>query len=338
MNVKRNKTVNSFKKNNLVLDSLHTSNFEKESVVNITINSHMKNKRNNSRSRKRPQYRRHKTELCEYKKASLNELITRIITKHVSNVNINININEIKKRNSLSAEKKNPIHLWKKALNVQRMVNAFLHPSVVKISDNEIFDESLRNTLLGSSIKSTNKEAEQSKAISMAQFLQKSEVEKEFIRVSLKEKAFQLITEGASKDLDILSQFEKLFQQNPEKLRYSPYEEKYLFNQPLSNGKTLLYIACQEGTEEIVEYLLSKKLNPNIRVHYYDMEDTCLWVASRWGYYEIVKMLLETKKIPPDDIDKALEEEYKVNKKISKLLFSYLPDEYKKKRKGCACF
>ena len=50
MNVKRNKTVNSFKKNNLVLDSLHTSNFEKESVVNITINSHMKNKRNNSKN------------------------------------------------------------------------------------------------------------------------------------------------------------------------------------------------------------------------------------------------------------------------------------------------
>ena len=337
MNVKRNKTVNSFKKNNLVLDSLHTSNFEKESVVNITINGHMKNKRNSSRSKKRPQYRRHKTELCECKE-NLNELITRIITKNVSNVNINININEIKKRNSLSAEKKKSIHLWKKALNVQRMVNAFLHPSVVKISDNEIFDESLRNTLLGSSIKSTNKEAEHSKAISMTQFLQKSEVEKEIIRVSLKEKAFQLITEGVSDELDIISQFEKLFQQNPEKLRYSPYDEKYLFNQPLSNGKTLLYIACQEGTEEIVEYLLSKELNPNIRVHYYDMEDTCLWVACRWGYYEIVKMLLETKLIPPDDIDKALEEEYKVNKKISKLLFSYLPDKYKKRRKGCACF
>ena len=338
MNVKRNKTVNSFKKKNLKLDSLHTSNFEKESVVNITINGHMKNNRRNSRSRNKLQYRRHKTEFCDYKKASLNELITRIFTKKVSNVNINININEIKKRNSLSAEKKKPINLWKKALNVQRMVSAFLHPSVVKISDNQIFDESLRNTLLGSSIKSTNKEQEHSKEMTLAQFLQKSEVEKEFIRVSLKERAFQLITEGPSHNLDIIEQFEKLFRQNPEKLRYSTYDEHYLFNQPLSNGKTLLYIACQEGTEEIVEYLLSRHLNPNIRVNYYDMEDTCLWVACRWGYYEIVKMLLETNIINPDDIEKALEQEYNINKKISKLLFNHLPDEYKKRKKGCVCF
>ena len=70
-----------------------------------------------------------------------------------------------------------------------------------------------------------------------------------------------------------------------------------MFNQKLSNGKTLFYIACQEGNKEIVKYFLEKNLNPNIRVYYNDNIDSCLAVAVRWNFVDIVKILLESKKI-----------------------------------------
>ena len=46
--------------------------------------------------------------------------------------------------------------LWKKTYNFQKMVNAFLHPSVIKIEDSEIFNDTLKNTLMGSENKNCN--------------------------------------------------------------------------------------------------------------------------------------------------------------------------------------
>lgn len=341
-NVKRIKTVNSFKKKSLVLDSLHQSNTESESILNITINNNIQKTNQHPKNRNKPRYRRHKTEFFANHEKGLSDIMNRLISQKISNVNININIHEHQKKDSHSAEKKKPVMLWKKTLNVQRMVNAFLHPSVVKIDDNEIFNDTLKNTLLGSDSKSilnkTTTDQTDCKEITLGQFLQKSEVEREFIRVSLKEKAFKIITEGSIKNSNIINELEKLFNQNPEKFKYSTYDKKYLFNQFLSNGKTLLYIACQEGAKEVVEFLLKKNLNPNIRVNYFDMEDTCLWVSCRWGYYDIVKMLLETTLIYPNDIEKALNQESGNNKKISILLYNHLPDDLKKSKRGCACF
>ena len=175
--------------------------------------------------------------------------------------------------------------------------------------------------------------------MTLEQFLRKSEVQKEFIRVNLKAKAFKLITEGVSsldKTKSIIEEFEKLFVQNPEKERFLPEDKHYLFNQRLSNGKTLLYIACQEGATEIVKYFLEKRLNPNIKAIYYDMEDTCLAVAVRWNFYDIVKLILESNRIDSDDIEETLENE-NCNEKIKNLLFSHIPDD-RKKKKGCGCF
>lgn len=41
--------------------------------------------------------------------------------------------------------------------------------------------------------------------------------------------------------------------------------ENSLFNTPMSNGRTLLYVACQEGKAEIISFLLRKGLDPSIR-------------------------------------------------------------------------
>ena len=67
------------------------------------------------------------------------------------------------------------------------------------------------------------------------------------------------------------------------------------------------------------------------------MEDTCLWVACRWNYYDIVRLLLETNQINEEDIIEELNR-CDCNKKIMKLLYEYLPLEKRRNKKGCACF
>ena len=341
--VKRLKTVGVFQKKSKLESGSDLSVIDKDNnIVNITINNNVQKK---GKHLSKAKYTRHKTAFFESKEDDITELITRIITKNnVQNLNININYNEINRKSSFSADKNRSSKLWQKTRNLQKMVNAFLHPQVEKIKDSEIFDISLKNTLLGKKSNEltniSNNEppiAQKEHEITFAQFMRKTEVEKEFIRVNLKEKAYQLITDGPNNTDDLIKNFEKLFNKNPEKNQYSPEDKNYLFNQLLSNGKTLLYIACQEGTVEIVEYLLSKRLNPNIRSKYFNMEDTCLWVACRWNYYEIVKLLLETKKIDEDDIIEQLHKG-DCNKNILKLLSEYCPLEKRKGKKGCACF
>ena len=221
------------------------------------------------------------------------------------------------------------------------MLNAFIHPSVVKIDDKDIFCDTLKNTLLDNNTvnnsninnhilnSSNNKEKKKEnhkkvkKRMTLTQFLRKSEVEKEFIRVNLKAKAFKLITEGVSSSntKNIIEEFEELFNSNPEKSRFLPEDKHYLFNQRLSNGKTLLYIACQEGATEIVRFFLQKRLNPNIKANYYD----------------IVKLILDSNRVYEDDIIDILNNE-KCSQKIKELIISYIPDDRKKRNKGCNCF
>ena len=174
------------------------------------------------------------------------------------------------------------------------------------------------------------------KEITFAQFLRKSQIEREFIRVNLKEQVYKLIIKGNDQSINIKAELDKLFNQNPEKNKYLSNDENYLFNQKLSNGKTLFYIACQEGNKEIVKYFLEKNLNPNIRVYYNENIDSCLGVAVRWGFIDIVQILLESKKIKPEIIREVLEFE-DCNKKIKEMLIESLPHE-KRKKSGCECF
>lgn len=36
-------------------------------------------------------------------------------------------------------------------------------------------------------------------------------------------------------------------------------------NSQMENGKTLIYVACQEGNHQLVNFFLQKKLNPKIK-------------------------------------------------------------------------
>ena len=103
-----------------------------------------------------------------------------------------------------------------------------------------------------------------------------------FYQVSVKETIYKLITEG---DDRALQKIEEIFGKNlAQQKKLSPNDPNYLFNQLLSNGKNLLYVACQEGKIEIVEYFLNKGLNTKIKSKSDDNEfETPLQVAARWG-------------------------------------------------------
>ena len=62
------------------------------------------------------------------------------------------------------------------------------------------------------------------------------------------------------------------------------------------------------------------------------MEDSCLAVAVRWNFYDIVKLILETNKIYEDDIFDILNQE-KCSLKIKKLILDFFHDDKKKKYK-----
>ena len=42
-------------------------------------------------------------------------------------------------------------------------------------------------------------------------------------------------------------------------------DERYLFNLPMPNGQTLLYIASKEGNYPIIKYMLDRKMNAKIK-------------------------------------------------------------------------
>ena len=355
-NVKRLKTVgNGYHKK--ITNLIHEQESSGESnIVNITINNNIST-RKKKKSKSKLKINRQKTAYCSSPKRDIEKFIEQLKSKNVQNINININYNQIERKHSNSEEKKRASSLWKKTKNFQRMLHAFVHPSVEKIDDKDIFCDTLKNTLLDNNTvnnsninnhilnSSNNKEKKKEnhkkvkKRMTLTQFLRKSEVEKEFIRVNLKAKAFKLITEGVSSSntKNIIEEFEELFNSNPEKSRFLPEDKHYLFNQRLSNGKTLLYIACQEGATEIVRFFLQKRLNPNIKANYYDMEDSCLAVAARWNYYDIVKLILDSNRVYEDDIIDILNNE-KCSQKIKELIISYIPDDRKKRNKGCNCF
>lgn len=169
---------------------------------------------------------------------------------------------------------------------------------------------------------------------SILYFLDKSDMEKEITRVSLKEKAFKLVTEGGATSLEEL---EELFYRNPERSLYDSSHPKFLFNQLLHNGKTLLYIACQEGKLEIVDLFLSKNLSASIPSKSDNDEyESCLQVAARWNFIDIVQLLLNKGNLKQNDLEDTLKLKY-IKKPVANLIKNKLKLE-KRNKGGCACF
>ncbi len=134
-------------------------------------------------------------------------------------------------------------------------------------------------------------------------------------------------------------ELEEIFEKNQERFLYDNSHPNFLFNQPLTNSKkTLLYIACQDGNYELVDFLLSKNLNPSIKSKsdHYDYE-TCLQVAARWNYTEVVALLLNKATLPLEELKDTLR--YKnLKKPIVDLISKQIEKKIGKNKKGCACF
>jgi ankyrin repeat protein len=110
----------------------------------------------------------------------------------------------------------------------------------------------------------------------------------------------------------------------------------YLFNQWHSNEKTLLYTACQEGKDDIVEYLLDKGLNTKVKSKIDNNEyETPLQVAARWNYVNIVNLLLEKGNYEVKDIQSCLK-----MPGLKPATVTILKSHFKtfQAKKGCACF
>jgi len=81
-------------------------------------------------------------------------------------------------------------------------------------------------------------------------------------------------------------------------------------------------------------------LNPSILSKSDSNEfETCLQVAARWGYNDIVMAILEKRLdlIKTEEIENTLKIE-NLKPSIVKLLKSFLKLKSKKSKKGCACF
>ena len=255
----------------------------------------------------------------------IDDLFINLSSKKTINYNHSYSPRILRRRTSL---------LWKKAKIFQKMLIGLKNPPVTKIDDNLIFSNHLTSTLLDKSNEEKIKSASNKKkdnTITYKQFIKKNEIEKDFVRISLREKAYKLIMEGVNKkNKNLVDEMEKIFLQNPER-NFLP-DDKNIFNQKLGNGKTLLYVACQEGCTDLVQFFLNNQLNPNIPVKYFGLEDTCLSVASRWGFYEIVKLLLECKRLDPENITDVYYSNIS-NSNIKNLLKKNLPKNLKKKQK-----
>ncbi len=95
----------------------------------------------------------------------------------------------------------------------------------------------------------------------------------------LKEKFRQIILEGGKENIPKLRSILKQIRNTSLKEKNNP---NFIFSQPLSDNKTLLYIACREGKYDIVKFMLDNKFDPKIKSAISDIEDeSCLQVASR---------------------------------------------------------
>jgi len=157
---------------------------------------------------------------------------------------------------------------------------------------------------------------------------------RELLRLSLKERFLNVILEG---EADSVKTLDELFERNPDKFSRDNSDAKFIFNTPMTNGQTLMYIAAREGKHVIITYMIGKNLNAKIKSNLDGIEETCLQVACRWGCMKVVEILLE--KVPYEKVD--IEEVLKyqnLSNIITRMLERYYNAKFKRKEEGVLCF
>lgn len=203
---------------------------------------------------------------------------------------------------------RSPSKNWKKISNVIRSVNSLRKYNTKNIDNESEMDEDLQDykeRLFNNTIKVREAKNEQleSKTSNFSIKIHK-DWEKSELRFNTKEEIQNLIINGGN---DAMEKLDKLFRNNPDKYSLDNNDPNFMFNKPLSNGKTLLYIACQEGRYEVVKYLLEKKLIGQIKSRI-DSEtfESPLQCACRWNYVKIVNLLLEKVDFSKQELKEAI--------------------------------
>lgn len=272
------------------------------------------------------------------------------------NVNININLENAKiykdpknyfpYNDSFTSliSPKSPSKNWKKIKNLFKSINSFRRYQTKTIEDEAELEEDMQDyklRLFDNTIKIRKmvalsddelnvhhrKNLFDSKIVNL--LIKEEESEK---RKNFKDEIYKIILDGDMTSLDV-DKIEKILSKDSEFSKGDLSKTKY--DSPLSNGKTLLYMACQEGKVEIVNCLLDKKINPFVlsKIDKNEFESP-LQVACRWNYINIVNLLLEKVNFKKEHIKEALNIEG-ITKTVKIILTKYLSAKYKKKRFCC---
>ncbi|KAL4475766.1 hypothetical protein ABPG72_011543 [Tetrahymena utriculariae] len=167
---------------------------------------------------------------------------------------------------------------WKKLSIVMKSIQAFQKSEIKNISPNDI-EEEIKN-----SPSPRKKKEEGHKAFNYEQDFEMIKILDNYRRV---EELCQLCKNGSPQDLE---KIKNIIQNDPKRYIRSPDDPEHLINKLNSQGFSPLYIACMNQNIEIVKFLLKIGAIPNIKTK---NKDTCLEVAARWRYVNVVQILLQ---------------------------------------------
>jgi hypothetical protein len=231
--------------------------------------------------------------------------------------------NQTKGSNSTSSPMKN----WKKLQNLFRSLNSFHKYETKNINDETEFDIDLKDyktRLFDNTIKVRKSTLDESKKSLFDSKLIKI-LEDDKFNINFKEEIHKLIVNG---DTTAVKKIDALIKKDPAYYLNDITDPNFKLNTPLGNGKTLIYIACQEGKIEVVKYLLEKKLNPFVMSKFDGNElESPLGVASRWNFINIVELLLKNVKYEKNHIEQVLIING-LTKKVRKILKMYYKDKF----------
>ncbi|KAL4450272.1 hypothetical protein ABPG74_008978 [Tetrahymena malaccensis] len=167
---------------------------------------------------------------------------------------------------------------WKKISIVMKSIQAFQKSEIKNILPNDI-EEEIKN-----SPSPRKKKDEGHKAFNYEQDFEMVKILDNYRRI---EELCQLCKNGSPQDLE---KIKNIIQNDPKRYIRSPDDPEHLINKLNSQGFFPLYIACMNQNIEIVKFLLKIGAIPNIKTK---NQDTCLEVAARWRYVNIVQILLQ---------------------------------------------
>lgn len=135
---------------------------------------------------------------------------------------------------------------------------------------------------------------------------------------------FEVLQKGSTEDLPILAD---LLENDPSRLMRNTMDPHFLLNVKNPGGFAPLHIACRNGNLEFVKFLLEKGANWMLCT---DLEkETCLEIAARWGFLQIVIELMQ-KTWSPQVIVKA--------RKVSATIQIKKQLKVNKAHKHCSCW